>query len=364
MKLTTRINNVMAPTPSAITGTPSSSAPLPESSEQSHHSKALSKLQSLQPIFKGIAHRNHNQHRRSSWWPSFGMLRRNCDKFISALQCAISEEQVNAAKAAKAQKASNKKRRREALAGIEHDESAKGYLVVGEVKNSNEKAVAYAVWMRNVLVPKCYVAFSQLTADNQFATLGVVLISALSQVHAVCRLVAPVPESPGPDYPADGASSVPETAISQDVDKRQTTGTHRSASSLQKPGNAAPISEGKTISRDAVELMRKEKKHNDADLSTTNDDESPIPRPASQPQFNPLPTTSPTKPSTSSSSTGTPTKRVPSTQADTDGTRPTKKAKTASESKGKTTKDVDTKKSKKKKAKKGDDFDDLFKGLV
>ncbi|KAI0166433.1 hypothetical protein GGR57DRAFT_26049 [Xylariaceae sp. FL1272] len=346
----------MAPNPSAVTGTAASSAPPPDSNEQTPHTKALSRLRSLQPIFKGIAHRNHNQHRRSSWWRSFGMLRRNCDKFMSELQSTISAAQLNAAKAAKAQKALSKKRRRETLAGIEHGELAVEDPVK-EDKGFDEKAAAYAIWMRDILIPKCYLAFSQLTADNQFATLGVVLLSALSQVHAVCQLLAPVSSG---NLPEERKSSIPETAISQDTNIKQSVET-QSELNLQKPGDAAPISGGKAISRDAVELMRKSKKPKALALSTTNHDKSP----PSKPQFTPPSKANPTKPSTSSSSsTGTPIKRVPTSQADTESLRPIKKAKTALDSKGKATKGGDAKQSKKKKAKKGDEFDDLFKELV
>ncbi|KAI0887405.1 uncharacterized protein GGS22DRAFT_157088 [Annulohypoxylon maeteangense] len=149
-------------------------APLPQSSAagaaenpSNEYEEALEKLQPLQPVLRGFNHRNRNQHRRSAWWAPYGMLRRHVDKLIDSL-LELSTAAIAAAKL------KNKKRKRSDDSGA----------------RAERKTRDHVRWVRDVLVPRCYLAFSQLTADNQFATLGVVLLSALAQVNAVCvRLV-------------------------------------------------------------------------------------------------------------------------------------------------------------------------------
>ncbi|KAI0840623.1 hypothetical protein F5Y06DRAFT_263192 [Hypoxylon sp. FL0890] len=130
------------------------------------YEEALDRLQPLQPILRGFNHRNKNQHRHAAWWGPFGMLRRHVDKLVDELV-------DSAAAAAAAAKSKNKKRKRD------NDDG-----------RAEKKARDHLKWLRDVLVPKCYLSFSQLTADNQFATLGVVLLGALAQVNAACvRLI-------------------------------------------------------------------------------------------------------------------------------------------------------------------------------
>ncbi|OTA93310.1 hypothetical protein M434DRAFT_11720 [Hypoxylon sp. CO27-5] len=132
------------------------------SNSANEYEAALDRLQPLQPILQGFNHRNRNQHRRAAWWAPFGMLRRHVDKLADELL-------DSAAAASAAAKSKSKKRKRE------NDDG-----------RAEKKVRDHVKWLRNVLVPKCYLAFSQLTADNQFATLGVVLLGALAQVNAAC----------------------------------------------------------------------------------------------------------------------------------------------------------------------------------
>ncbi|KAI1661721.1 hypothetical protein F4813DRAFT_345542 [Daldinia decipiens] len=132
---------------------------------------ALDRLQPLQPILRGFNHRNRNQHRRAAWWAPFGMLRRHVERTVDELL-----EAADAVTAAAAKSKSKKRRRRR------DDDDDDG----GGGGDAESKVRGHVEWLRDVLVPKCYLAFSQLTADNQFATLGVVLLSALAQVNAAC----------------------------------------------------------------------------------------------------------------------------------------------------------------------------------
>ncbi|KAI1417841.1 hypothetical protein F5Y13DRAFT_63175 [Hypoxylon sp. FL1857] len=153
---------VPAPAPRSAAAAASGSSDHDSSNSTNEYEAALDKLQPLQPILRGFNHRNRNQHRRSAWWAPFGMLRRHVDKLVDELLDA-------AAAANAAAKSKGKKRKRD------NDDG-----------RAEKKARGHVKWLRDVLVPKCYLAFSQLTADNQFATLGVVLLGALAQVNAAC----------------------------------------------------------------------------------------------------------------------------------------------------------------------------------
>ncbi|KAH8673682.1 hypothetical protein BX600DRAFT_495072 [Xylariales sp. PMI_506] len=143
-----------------------SAAEAAEAATMTTQEAALALVQPLQPILAGFNHRNKNQHRGSRWWGSFGMLRRNLEKLAAELL----EDQRRAHARA------GKKRKR-----TEGDQQQR--------EHAPPPSAQRAAWMRDVLVPGCYVAFSQLSADNQFATLGIVLMGVLAQIQAACVLM-------------------------------------------------------------------------------------------------------------------------------------------------------------------------------
>ncbi|KAI1144090.1 hypothetical protein F5Y05DRAFT_407490 [Hypoxylon sp. FL0543] len=170
----------MVPTPTLQSAPDKGGANI--SAATNEYEEALDRLQPLQPVLRGFNHRNRNQHRRAAWWGPFGMLRRHVDK--------LADELVDSA----ASRSKSKKRKRG-----DDDEGGR----------AEKKVRDHVKWLRDVLVPKCYLAFSQLTADNQFAALGVVLLGSLAQVHAVCvRLAGDAAQEQG------GTSSAPEQASS------------------------------------------------------------------------------------------------------------------------------------------------------
>ncbi|RYO80298.1 hypothetical protein DL766_003233 [Monosporascus sp. MC13-8B] len=174
---------------------------------------ALDELLPLQPVLAGFNHRNRNQHRGARWWGAFGMLRRHVGKLADELDVAAarfarmlpSSSGANA-KAGTSNSSSNKKKRK-------RDGETAGVTTTPPFARADERAK----WLRDALVPKCYLAFSQLAADNQFATLGVVLLGVLAQVHAACtRLVGEAAEPAlAPLAEAVSASSfgTPTTAL-------------------------------------------------------------------------------------------------------------------------------------------------------
>ncbi|KAI8966861.1 hypothetical protein F5Y11DRAFT_6940 [Daldinia sp. FL1419] len=274
---------------------------------------ALDTLQPLQPILRGFNHRNRNQHRRAAWWAPFGMLRRHVEKVVDELLEAGAAVEKSKAKST----SSSKKRRR--------DEEDGG----GNVGKLEKKVTGHVEWLRDVLIPKCYLAFSQLTADNQFATLGVVLLGALAQINAAC--VGLVGEAPELSH-AEVGTSTPREPIANN------NATTRRAKEPSTQGPKEPPSRpiaikapdergGSVISRDEVEKLRRKK-------------------PAQ---------------TVSSDTPGPPNRNQDSNRDHNDSSTAVKKQQ------GKSSKEKTKESSrppKKKKTKKGgDEFDDLFKGL-
>ncbi|TRX91315.1 hypothetical protein FHL15_007737 [Xylaria flabelliformis] len=355
-----------------------------ETQEATPYSQALSRLEPLQPVLAGLAHRNHNQHRRAAWWRCFGMLRRSCAKLVEKLVVAIAAAHRTAARAAKAAKAKSKKRRREELAsGASVTVAAVGAndaLVVRESHSQMDIITSHAAWLHDVLAPRCYLAFSQLAADNQFAALGVVLLGILAQVKAACDCVAP--RSANPLLSPPSACKIPAAAAAAErkplsvespntVAKIGSTATTLALDSrltaretpLAPKGQQESQREatrgigGKAISREDVERAAEQRKRKETreakDIQpTTNTSHAK--------------TSTPVKEETSTSSGRR--LQVPSAQVENgdEGARPAKKMKTAQITKENArgeSNDNDKNKKKRKKVKKSDEFDNLFKGL-
>ncbi|RAL60881.1 hypothetical protein DID88_010206 [Monilinia fructigena] len=87
-------------------------------------------------------HRNKNQHRLSKWYISFGILRRQVARLLSVVPEYVIESQSRGKVKGKARERKEKEERE----------------LQGLVKFVGEE-----------VVPGCYLAFSQLVADNQYA---------------------------------------------------------------------------------------------------------------------------------------------------------------------------------------------------
>ncbi|EHK48524.1 hypothetical protein TRIATDRAFT_315765 [Trichoderma atroviride IMI 206040] len=99
----------------------------------------------LLPILNAFNHRHHNQHRLAHWWPVFRSLRRTIRNLIDDLSPPTSLS-------------SRPGPRREAVP-------------------------PRAIWLNKHFIPRAYVAFSQLAADNQHAPLGLLLLAILARIH-------------------------------------------------------------------------------------------------------------------------------------------------------------------------------------
>ncbi|KAI1807922.1 hypothetical protein F4811DRAFT_503736 [Daldinia bambusicola] len=300
---------------------------------------ALDGLQPLQPVLRGFNHRNRNQHRRAAWWAPFGMLRRHVEKLVDGLLEA-------SAAAVAASKSKSKKRRRD---GGDGNGNGGGSGVERNVRRHVE-------WLRDVLVPKCYLAFSQLTADNQFATLGVVLLGVLAQVNATCvRLVG---EAAATAELSAGETGTPGTLHEPSGSTTVLTGANKPRVQVAKGQSSRPLVVAETpgdrggskISRDEVARAEKLRRKNNNNIEAGSSSDI------------------------ASTTTATTTVRPKQVRDDSDGgsddEKPLQKKKQQQEAtsskpkKGKEKEEVGAKPAKKKKTKKGgDEFDDLFKNL-
>ncbi|KAM5353777.1 hypothetical protein ACJ41O_000427 [Fusarium nematophilum] len=170
-------------------------------------------LAPLLPILNAFAHRHTNQHSSSHWWSSFSILRRAARNLSADLS-----------------RPRQPKTRNKSSRNVDRD---------------NHPAFARARWMARHVVPRAYVAFTQLAADNQHAPLGLLLLSILAHIN---RLLSDlVPADPKPDHPPLLASAVERASCGADAPSAQDT-----------PAAAdTPADMGVAISRDEILLPEK-----------------------------------------------------------------------------------------------------------
>lgn len=132
-----------------------------------------SSLSSALQLLDSFAVRHHNQHRTSKWWTRFDMLRRSGRKLLAALE-------------------------------------ASGEAHVDEAVRQRVR------WLRDHIMPAAYTcdhpslilvgtcslrtcrSFTQLTADNTFAPLGLFLIGVLASINSVLAGLLPPQEASPP----------------------------------------------------------------------------------------------------------------------------------------------------------------------
>lgn len=135
------------------------------------------------------------------------MLRRSLQKLILDLEAAIQRAEVMAFSSAKPRK--------------QHPATISKTSKQPEL----DRVVERAAWMRAVLEPRAYETFSQLTADRQFAQLGLVLIGMLAQVETAMAPFVPVEqqtsqpeEKPGSVRAAQGADPSKSVIDNEELD--------------------------------------------------------------------------------------------------------------------------------------------------
>ncbi|KIH90690.1 hypothetical protein SPBR_00788 [Sporothrix brasiliensis 5110] len=119
---------------------------------------AAERVEEVSAMLHGLNRLHKNQHRVSTyWWPVFGQLRRH----VRRLEAVV--RPLTAAKA----------------------------KVDGDDQSDEEKAaIMCARAVRDDFIPKAYLAFSRLIADRRFAQLGLLLMAILAQVHTALRWVS------------------------------------------------------------------------------------------------------------------------------------------------------------------------------
>ncbi|KAF7544621.1 hypothetical protein G7Z17_g9796 [Cylindrodendrum hubeiense] len=178
-----------------------SSAKLPSPSSNPSSSPSTETLSQLHasltptlPVLQAVAHRHRNQHSASHWWAAFGLLRRAARNLATALL---------------------RRSRR-----IDHD----------------LPAVIHAKWMARHVVPRAYIAFTQLAADNQHAPLGLMLLGILARINSLLSNLVPS------DH-ASESTSTPATVVTLDP-----------ASSSARPDEHLDM--GVAVSRDELAIPK------------------------------------------------------------------------------------------------------------
>ncbi|KAF4992743.1 hypothetical protein FGRMN_6953 [Fusarium graminum] len=166
-------------------------------------------LAPLLPILNAFAHRHKNQHSSSHWWSSFSLLRRAVRNLAGDLVLRP-----------KKTKSSNAKR-------------------------ETHPALGRAKWMMRHVVPRAFVAFSQLAADNQHAPLGLLLLSVLARINTVLSHLAPV------DHNREYSTSAVTKPTSPDL--KRPTPPH----SITSEAAGSGLDMGVAISRDQLLLSQK-----------------------------------------------------------------------------------------------------------
>ncbi|CAK7232105.1 Ribonuclease MRP protein subunit rmp1 [Sporothrix bragantina] len=147
-----------APSSSTATSRQASQPPLSSSlSPAERYSAAAERLDNINILLHGLHRLHKNQHRVSTyWWPAFGQLRRHVRKL---------DEEVRAVQADKA---------------LDKFVKETEYM---------RRAAAHAHDVRDQFIPKVYLAFSRLVADRRHAQLGLLLMGVLAQVHtSLCQI--------------------------------------------------------------------------------------------------------------------------------------------------------------------------------
>ncbi|KAJ4159308.1 uncharacterized protein LMH87_008215 [Akanthomyces muscarius] len=171
------------------------------------------KLASLLPILDAFNYRHRNQHSASHWWSAFRQFRHGARSLAADLH------------------------RHQALNQPHTDSSKKSTAAKAKAKRAQKQLLARLALFRNHTVPKAYICFSQLIADNQHAALGLLLFSALASVNSILDSISP------PQQQSSGAQRpVADTSPSSTP----------STSNQPRQGRDENTDRGVTISRDRI----------------------------------------------------------------------------------------------------------------
>ncbi|KAG9242412.1 hypothetical protein BJ878DRAFT_515694, partial [Calycina marina] len=176
-------------------------------------------------------HRNKNQHRVAKWWKPFCMLRRHVQKLIIRLDDLAESEKFAGGK-----------------------ENA-------YVRRSHARVEEEARWSMG-WSERCYVAFTAIVADMQYANLGLMLIGALAQVRRVVSSLLPEEE-----YDEDDEDDANDAIVAGEV-PHVITGEGLDFGEVIKRGSVQTSGRGDVVSEDEdLPIKRSTKKRNHTEVS-------------------------------------------------------------------------------------------------
>ncbi|KAK3301563.1 uncharacterized protein B0T15DRAFT_316248 [Chaetomium strumarium] len=150
---------------------------------------AIASLSPALELLERFHHRNKNQHRLSKWWAQADMLRRHVRKMLGELEAGLAEaERVAKARARDEKKMKQNLGRLLLVDGVRKKSGQGGDENKGGMVVAVKKRAEYLRWR---LGPGAYLAFTQLSADRQFAHLGLMLLGVLAQVDKAVVPFAP-----------------------------------------------------------------------------------------------------------------------------------------------------------------------------
>ena len=149
-----------------------------------------SKLQSLHEtttLLDQIWRRNRNQHRTQHWWKDLGLLRRNLKRLTGLL------ENVLDSKGGIGTKTGHRSKESEANG---HDtkprtqiqtlsEAQQTRLRLSRLTTLEFQIHTLETWLREILLPRCWVGFSQVLAERTWAGIGLVLLGIVGEVGSI-----------------------------------------------------------------------------------------------------------------------------------------------------------------------------------
>ncbi|KHJ34811.1 putative ribonuclease mrp protein subunit rmp1 [Erysiphe necator] len=126
---------------------------------------SIQKLQNISQLLHLAHHRNKNQHRVSRWYKYFGQLRRQISKLILELDTFATAIKV--------------------ACDVTTTNTSESVTTNKYVLSAKKKIEQRNKFLHKILLPKCYLAFGNLIADNQYAVLGIMLMGLLASVNNI-----------------------------------------------------------------------------------------------------------------------------------------------------------------------------------
>ncbi|PNP41496.1 hypothetical protein TGAMA5MH_06597 [Trichoderma gamsii] len=184
----------------------------------------------LLPILNAFNHRHHNQHRLAHWWPVFRSLRRTIRNLIDDLSPPSSLSSRSAPR--------------------------------------RESTPPRAIWLNKHFIPRAYVAFSQLAADNQHAPLGLLLLAILARIHTALSPLSNDSSIPNPQPKTNRANDLANQDKGVAIARQELP----SATSAERMFSSEQQQQGSPIDREATKPPKSKLKASPSSSSSISKD--------------------------------------------------------------------------------------------